>query len=308
MHPASSIIVFTTLSGMGFGLIAMLGLGAVPSDGVAGFVACALAFGLTGIGLASSTFHLGHPERAWRALTQWRSSWLSREGVLAVVTLGVFAIYAALWVLAADRIAPVGILLTLLSLVTVYATAMIYGSLKTIPRWSTALTPICYLFFAAAGGALLAAAVSAVFGGDGPGNSLHTALALMVIAWAAKIIWWNKADSTTLATSGSSPETATGLGFIGKVRLLEAPHSSPNYLMKEMVYRVGRKHALKLRLIAIALGGLLPVLALLAAAVTGGGAALLILAVLSHLIGMMAERWLFFAEAEHAVSLYYGHR
>ena len=307
MHPASSIIVFTTLSGMGFGLIAMLGLGAAPSDGTAGFVVCALAFVLTGIGLASSTFHLGHPERAWRALTQWRSSWLSREGVLAIVTLGIFAIYAALWVLAANRVAPIGILLTLLSLVTVYATAMIYGSLKTVPRWRTVLTPVCYLLFAAAGGALLAAAVSAVMG-EGSGNSLHTALALMVIAWAAKFIWWNRADNTTLASDGSSPETATGLGSIGKVRLLEAPHSSPNYLMKEMVYRVGRKHARVLRLIAIALGGLVPVLALLAAVAFGGGAFLLVVAVMSHLVGMMAERWLFFAEAEHAVSLYYGHR
>lgn len=307
MHPASSIIIFTTLSGMGFGLIAMLGLGAAPDNGTAGFVACALAFVLTGIGLASSTFHLGHPERAWRALTQWRSSWLSREGVLAVITLGLFAIYAAFWVFAADRVAFFGILLTLLSLVTVYATAMIYGSLKTVPRWRTGLTPLCYLLFAGAGGALLATAISAVVGGV-PQSVLLAALVLMVLAWAAKFLWWSRADRTTLASIGSSPETATGLGDIGRVRLLEAPHSSPNYLMKEMVYRVGRKHVQKLRLLAVVLGGAIPVLALLAAVVSAGGAALLIVAVLSHLIGMMAERWLFFAEAEHAVSLYYGHR
>ena len=307
MHPASSIIVFTTLSGMGFGLIAVLGLGAAPSDGTVGFVACALAFILTGVGLASSTFHLGHPERAWRALTQWRSSWLSREGVLAVITLGIFAIYAALWIFGADRMTAIGILLALLSLVTVYATAMIYGSLKTVPRWCTGLTPICYLLFAVAGGALLAATVSAVLG-NATGDLALIALVLMVAAWAAKFVWWSRADRTTLATGGSSPETATGLGSIGKVRLLEAPHSSPNYLMKEMVYRVGRKHANKLRLLAGILGGAVPVIGLLIAAVSEGMAALLVLAALSHLVGMLAERWLFFAEAEHAVSLYYGHR
>lgn len=307
MHPASSIIVFTTLSGMGFGLIAVLGLGAAPSDGTVGLVACALAFILTGVGLASSTFHLGHPERAWRALTQWRSSWLSREGVLAVITLGIFAIYAALWIFGADRMTAIGILLALLSLVTVYATAMIYGSLKTVPRWCTGLTPICYLLFAMAGGALLAATVSAVLG-NAAGDLALIGLVLMVAAWAAKFVWWSRADRTTLATSGSSPETATGLGNIGKVRLLEAPHSSPNYLMKEMVYRVGRKHANKLRLLAGILGGAVPVIGLLIAAVSEGMAALLVLATLSHLVGMLAERWLFFAEAEHAVSLYYGHR
>ncbi len=307
MHPASSIIVFTTLSGMGFGLIAMLGLGAAPGDGTVAFVACALGFILTGIGLASSTFHLGHPERAWRALTQWRSSWLSREGVLAVITLGLFAIYAALWVFGADRMTIIGILLALLSLVTVYATAMIYGSLKTVPRWCTGLTPVCYLLFAVAGGALLATTVSAVLGNTS-GDFALIALVLMVAAWAAKFIWWSRADRTTLASAGSSPETATGLGNIGKVRLLEAPHSSPNYLMKEMVYRVGRKHASKLRLLAGVLGGAVPVLGLLIAALSDGMAALLVLAVISHLVGMLAERWLFFAEAEHAVSLYYGHR
>lgn len=307
MHPASSIIVFTTLSGMGFGLIAMLGLGAAPGDGTVAFVACALGFILTGIGLASSTFHLGHPERAWRALTQWRSSWLSREGVLAVITLGLFAIYAALWIFGADRMTIIGILLALLSLVTVYATAMIYGSLKTVPRWCTGLTPVCYLLFAVAGGALLATTVSAVLGNTS-GDFALIALVLMVAAWAAKFIWWSRADRTTLASAGSSPETATGLGNIGKVRLLEAPHSSPNYLMKEMVYRVGRKHASKLRLLAGVLGGAVPVLGLLIAALSDGMAALLVLAVISHLVGMLAERWLFFAEAEHAVSLYYGHR
>ena len=271
MHPASSIIVFTTLSGMGFGLIAMLGLGAAPSDGTVGLVACALAFILTGVGLASSTFHLGHPERAWRALTQWRSSWLSREGVLAIITLGLFAIYAALWVFASERMVPVGVLLAVLSIVTVYATAMIYGSLKTVPRWRTGLTPLCYLLFAVAGGALLAAALSAVLG-NAVGDLALIGLVLMVAAWAAKFVWWSRADRTTLAASGSSPETATGLGSIGKVRLLEAPHSSPNYLMKEMVYRVGRKHASKLRLMAVALGGAIPALGLLIAAVSSGGA------------------------------------
>jgi DMSO reductase anchor subunit len=307
MHPASSIIVFTTLSGMGFGLIAMLGLGAVPGDRTAGIVACALAFILTGAGLLSSTFHLGHPERAWRALSQWRSSWLSREGVLAAVTLGVFSIYGAFWVFGAARMASIGTVLSLFAAVTVYATAMIYGSLKTVPRWTTGLTPLCYLLFAAAGGALLAAMLSCLLG-QFSANAALVALGLMVAAWAAKFIWWRRADRTSLASIGSSPESATGLGAIGKVRLLEAPHSSPNYLMKEMVYRIGRKHARKLRLLAVALGGVVPVLGLAVVIGLEGGWPVLAVAALSHTAGMMAERWLFFAEAEHSVSLYYGHR
>src|SRR3712207_4420362 len=90
MHPALSVIVFTTSSGMGYGLLTLLGLGgafgllpAAPGFGIAAF---ALALGLVTAGLLSSLLHLGRPERAWRALSQWRSSWLSREGVLALAT------------------------------------------------------------------------------------------------------------------------------------------------------------------------------------------------------------------------------
>ena len=88
MRPAWSIIFFTTISGLGFGLAAWLVLGFVNLTNPAELIVVGLAvIGLIGSGLVSSTFHLGHPERAWRALSQWRSSWLSREGVLAVLAL-----------------------------------------------------------------------------------------------------------------------------------------------------------------------------------------------------------------------------
>ena len=93
MPPARSrlsVIFFTTASGAGYGLLALVGvlapLGLVPSDGRFGAAALGLAFVLITAGLLSSTLHLGHPERAWRAFSQWRSSWLSREGVLSVAT------------------------------------------------------------------------------------------------------------------------------------------------------------------------------------------------------------------------------
>src|SRR6188474_1537135 len=90
MHPALSVIFFTVASGAGFGMLAWLGLSAAirPSLPPAAAVIAefALAFALTVFGLLSSTFHLGRPERAWRAFSQWRSSWLSREGVFSVAT------------------------------------------------------------------------------------------------------------------------------------------------------------------------------------------------------------------------------
>src|SRR5262249_61916837 len=104
MHPSLSVIFFTTASGAGYGLLAILGvlvgLGLLPDDRSFVIAALGLALAFVSAGLVSSTFHLGHPERAWRAFSQWRSSWLSREGVAASVTYvpaGLFGL-ALVWV------------------------------------------------------------------------------------------------------------------------------------------------------------------------------------------------------------------
>ena len=102
MHPALSIVFFTTASGAGFALLFLLGLaaplGLLPQSGWFGFAALATAFILAAAGLVSSVFHLGRPERAWRAFSQWRSSWLSREGVMSVLTFVPAAVFGIGWV------------------------------------------------------------------------------------------------------------------------------------------------------------------------------------------------------------------
>jgi len=302
MHPAFSVIFFTVTSGAGFGFMFMLGLG-VPmrEQSVAAFLIAALAGGLAVIGLVSSTFHLGHPERAWRAFSQWRSSWLSREGVLAVLTLSAFGLYTLLWVFSGVRHLPLGLLVSALSLATIFATAMIYAQLKTVPNWHTWLTPACYLCFGAACGLLLTAALTITQ------STISAALACggILLAWAFKLQWWRRAHSIGFSETGSTVETATGLGKIGTVRLLEKPHSGENYLTKEMVHQIGRKHADKLRKIALISGALIPAALCLLVAFNVLPNLILILAFLSLITGLLAERWLFFAEAKHAVSLYY---
>ena len=96
MHPAKSVIFFTTISGAGFGLIALLSLAlsfGIAQFDIGLFTAAIIAVGLSSAGLISSTFHLGNPQRAWRAFSQYQSSWLSREGVLSVLTLGCFVLW-----------------------------------------------------------------------------------------------------------------------------------------------------------------------------------------------------------------------
>ena len=290
MHPAPSIIAFTTLSGLGFGLLFWLGIGMPGSTGMIAFVFFAIAFALAGGGLIASAFHLGHPERGLLAFTQWRSSWLSREAVCAVSALLMMGIYAIGRIFLAVDWWPLGWLGGALSLCTVFTTSMIYAQLKTVPRWRSPLTPALFLSLSLGGGALLAGQVT-------------WALLLLALAAAVQVGWWWQGDKA-FAASGSTMASATGLGPIGHVRAFEPPHTGPNYLLREMVHVVGRKHALKLRVVAFGLGYTLPVLLLLLPFSHLFG----LLAVISHVIGILASRWLFFAEAEHVVGLYYGKR
>lgn len=300
MHPAPSIIVFTTLSGLGYGLAAVLGLGLLDPAALSTGIAHALALALIAAGLSSSTLHLGNPQRAWRAFSQWRSSWLSREGVLAVVAFVPLVISAWASVIEGRYLIVPGLLGTLLSAAVVYCTAMIYASLKSVDAWHTPITPACYLLFSAAGGLLLAGLFSL------SRAILLASLVLIVAAWLVKGMWWRRLAALEPL---STPESATGLGRIGRVRLFERPHVNDNYLTKEMGFRVARKHALKLQRLAVGAGGLAPGLLVLAAISAGGAvlpALLCALAVLLFAVGVLAERWLFFATARHAVMNYYG--
>ncbi|NSX54106.1 dimethyl sulfoxide reductase anchor subunit family protein [Parasulfitobacter algicola] len=290
MHPAPSIILFTVLSGLGFGLLFWLGLGFPPVTGFSAFAFFTIAYLLAIGGLISSTFHLGNPQRALKAFTQWQTSWLSREAWLSVFALTFMGLYAIGAVFFATRIAPLGWIGSALALATVYATSMIYGQLKTVPRWNQPTTPALFLMLSLAGGALLAGQVT-------------YALILITLSGVLQGAVWYLGD-TRFAKSGTTMETATGLGTIGKVTAFEPPHTGNNYLLKEMVHVVGRKHSQKLRIIAITLMAILPIILLLLPFSHTLGA----LAALSHLAGVLTSRWLFFAEAEHVIGLYYGKR
>ena len=291
MHPAFSVIIFTTLSGAGYGLLSWAGLyaiaGYLPNGQFYGFTVMALALGAVTVGLLSSTFHLGHPERAWRAFSQWRSSWLSREGG-AVDGVWAFA----------------GLIAALGSIVTVICTAYIYRSLKTIPSWYNNWVVPNYVALSQMTGALLFAALSDLFGYRLPGL-YSIAVAAVIVAAVCKLGYWRHIDS---AAPKSTLNTATGLP--GNVRLFEAPHTSENYLMKEMGYRIARKHAQKLRQIAVVLAFLIPAGLIAVASLTGGvlPAVCSVVAAISAMAGVLTERWLFFAEAKHAVTLFYGRK
>ncbi|WP_373089166.1 dimethyl sulfoxide reductase anchor subunit family protein [Sneathiella sp.] len=312
MHPAKSVIFFTTASGAGYGLLFLLLAGTMLNILALAFwplfIGFGIAFLLITAGLLSSTLHLGHPERAWRAISQWRSSWLSREGVMALFTFAPTGLYALHRLFFSDLYGGLMLLIGVLGLVsiavTVYCTAMIYASLRPIHAWFNRYVPAGYLLLSLTTGVILLNGLLALFG-YAISSVVWLAIILLVIAALWKRAYWRFLDSTK---SISTPESATGLGEFGTVNLLESPHSEANYLMKEMGFRIARKHSAKLRRIVIGAGFLLPaVLMVLMFSFAGpAAAAISVVAVISAGIGVVVERWLFFAEARHAVGLYYG--
>ena len=296
MRPAASLIIFTTLSGLGFGLATVIGTGLLKATNAPWAIIHGLfSLGFIGVGIIASTWHLGHPERAWRALSQWRSSWLSREGVLAGATVMLLIIYVADQIYSGTANAWLGGGVALLSLATIIATAMIYASLKPIPLWHHPLTPANFILWAIAGGLLLAATLNTW---QGINHSLPPlALITLLIATTSKIAWWQSPRK-----HNSTPETATGLGNLGKVKMIMPPHTEENWLQHEMGFQIARKHSRRLKPIALILATALPITLIITAP---HSAISLTLATILHIIGVATERWLFFAEAKHSVMLYY---
>ncbi len=291
MHPAPSVILFTALSGLGFGLLTWLGLGMPDVTGTVAFVFYFIGFALSGGGLIASTFHLGNPQRAIKAFTQWRTSWLSREAWLSLAALTVMGIYAVGQIFFGERLVLVGYVGASLSLITVFSTSMIYTQLKTVPRWNHPTTPMMFLMLSVSGGALLA-------------NQMDKAALLLLVSGALQVLTWHLGDGR-FAQRGSTLESATGLGHMGKARQFEPPHTGTNYLLDEFVYVVGRKHSRNLRVIALLCMSIIPGLGLLLMPPPHNAALVFIVL---HIAGLFASRWLFFAEAEHVVGLYYDKR
>jgi len=319
MHPALSVIFFTTLSGAGYGLLTWLGVSLfmlharadlMPSLQPIYVWGLLAGLALSAAGLLSSLAHLGRPARAWRALGQWRTSWLSREGVLALlVPLPALALIALLLFAApgpdrAIALGILGLLLAALSMLTVACTAMIYASLPPIPAWRDSLVVPVYLLFALLTGlALLFWLLAALLPLAAAETTNLATLALMgALVAACKAVYWYRIDRQALpATRGAA------IGLPGReATVFERPHTQASFVTREMAFVLARRHAMALRATAIVLLAAVP-LSAWGLATTGlvGPAALTGPVSLALLAGAFAERWLFFAQARHVVSLYY---
>ena len=308
MHPAFSVIFFTVASGAGFGLISLLfiadffklGGGFNQDQLVAGGL---MAMALVVFGLLSSTFHLANPKNAWRAFSRFRTSWLSREGVFAVIFMPLALIYLVSIIFDAPQWLRVssGFLTAVMAWITVFSTGMIYACLKTIRQWNTPLVPANYLALGYASGSLLLLLGAVVAGLDTTPYIAMSAL-IMSIAAVLKAIYY-----FWIRSPGLSPtiNTATGLTR-AKVKLLDTGHTHGTFLTQEFGFQIARQQASLLKIVVFVLGFIVPGLMLVWVFNQEGVQTAAIVAVLAGIVGAAVERWLFFAEARHVVNLYHG--
>ena len=289
MHPAPSIILFTVLSGFGFGLISIIGLlqflSVISMFDLIIYSIIGVIFAT--VGLVSSFFHLANKKNAIKSLSQWQTSWLSREAIASIFCLLV-VFGNIIWAVSQNNyISEVGVLLSFLSLFTIFTTSMIYAQLKTVPSWNNALTPAIFVCAALTGGAILL--------------TDYASLVLLLVFGTLQISFWYIADRG-FQDKETSVGTALGYNKNEEIRPFDVAHTNRNYLLNEMVYKVARKHSVKIRYISFFMAFVFPMSLIL---IFPNNFSVSVSAITIHLIGIYFSRWLFFAEAKHSVSFYY---
>ena len=303
MHPAFSILFFTTLAGTAQGLVVLLAL--CVMFGVAlqpGFVPMALVVSeiLLLAGLASSFLHLGRKERAWRAILMWRTSWMSRE----VIVLPAFIALVALWWLALRSGVSVPWLPALLvagAVVLWYCTAMIYACLRFIEEWAHPLTVVNFILIGLSSGLVLGCALGALAGEAGLVKVASPwALAATLAAWFTRNLALRR---NAALRHKSTLQSATG---IRAERLVQKSMgmSAGAFNTREFFHGASMVALKNIKLGFVLLTFALPVL-LLVWALASQTTLPILLAVLVQAPGLIAERWFFFAQAKHPQNLYY---
>jgi sulfite dehydrogenase (quinone) subunit SoeC len=302
MHPAWSVILFTVLAGLGQGLFVMLvrasDTGVAPHLlGLAGLASTTLLC----IGLACSFFHLGHPLRAWRAVAMWRTSWLSREVIVLPVTIAVVATWSVGQLAGWPQVRWLGVLGVALCFVLWVCTGMIYACIRFLREWAHPLTIVNFVLLGWMSGATAFAALCGLAPGYGSGSWWLTAAIVLTVAGAC-------ARLASLARNRQLKPLSTAQSALGvpaaKLRQMSQGATGGSFNTREFFHGKSALVVKNVRWMALGLCFALPLL-LLVAARYQPEAGLVAGAALCQLLGLLAERWLFFAQANHPQNIYY---
>ena len=302
MHPALSVISFTTLLGAAQGLIVVLGISSLAGVDIpylAGLLWTSVA--LLVISLGASFLHLGHPERAWRAMAMWRTSWLSRE----VIVLPLFIALAGLWALFATiGQSPAWLILILILVAALLwiCTAMIYACITFIQEWAHPLTLINYTLLGISSGLVLLCSLLAFLD---PGSALLAtaapwAIVMTVLGAAGR---WASLRRNASLVPASTLQSATGIRQ-AKLRQLSMGMSAGAFNTREFFHGKEAFFVRNIRMLMFGLCFAAPA-GLILISLTSNTAWPIVIAFPLQYAGLLAERWLFFAQARHPQNLYY---
>ena len=308
MHPSKSIIFFTVISGTGYGifiglLFNILFMEISYSLNYKLFISL-VSFLMIVLGLLSSTLHLGHPERAWRAFSQWKSSWLSREGLVSVITFFPMVLFYYFWINNINGYVFLLIILCIFSLLTIFCTGQMYATLKTIPSWNNSLVTPIYIFNGITVGSLFVYSINFYFNYS---TFLYEKFIIITIILnlLLKISYW------ILIRQKTDTNIQTAVGIKSKnISFFEGPHTGKNYLTTEMINKSNNKNNNFLRLTFCILTFIIPLYMINQYSTLVADQFILKLSMIFvfilALVGMIIERYLFFIQSKHVVGLYYG--
>jgi DMSO reductase anchor subunit len=303
MNPAFSVVLFTTISGAAQGLVVALALArliGVTWSPNFGSMALLVAEAMLLTGLGASFAHLGRPERAWRAVLMWRTSWLSREVIVLPAFIGVTGLW---WLVLSAGIDTVLLPVAAIALAIAlwYCTAMIYACLRFIQEWAQPLTLVNFTLMGLSSGLVLISALAAwwgethLMGAAGP-----AALGATVLAWVTRAMALRRNASLT---HKSSLQSATGIRATKLVQK-SMGMSAGSFNTREFFHKAGQAALRRVRLGMFAFGFALPS-ALLFWGIAGSQPLLFALAWGVQVPGLLGDRWFFFAQARHPQNLYY---
>lgn len=321
MHPAFSVIFLTTLIGAGQGLFLALYTGQLyalarllpEQDPLFYALGSAVALVLLGLGLFASFFHLGRPERAWRTATMWRTSWLSREVIVLPIMMIMVLAYGLAhgfgwtqpWItiegtLPVDATLVIGLIGTLATFALFVSTAMIYASVRFLQEWHSPLTVANFMFLGIASGFMLAAAYSAYLGNELVAFFGTWAVIATLVGMASRIAMLVR---NRRLTPKSTLQTAIGVRH-NAVRQITQGFTGGSFNTREFFHGRGPQTLALVRATYLILVFPLPI-ALIGVAYVTESPTLPIAAFVIQYLGLLAERWSFFVEANHPQNLYY---
>lgn len=318
MNPPFSVVFLTTLIGMGQGCFILLiieqlkeNLALSQTSPTYLIYSAATVMCLLIAGLIASFFHLGHPERAWRAVAGWRTSWLSREVLALPAFMGIVMVYLLLNLFPVFDIKISGLNMNLSILIGIcgiffalllyFCTSMIYVSIRFLQQWNSRFTIANFMLIGLSSGAILLLTLQYIYNATIDGFSLTVAI---LITGAAAITRVLSIKRNQQLRPKSTIQTALGINN-NNIKQTSSGAIAPTFNRHQFNHGKSLFFLRNIRVILFVFAFIIPVALLFLIAVNLAAPVTIVITIICQYLGLIAERWYFFADANHPQNLYY---